>query len=384
MVTPARRVLWQPFFYLSEHWNGMDEHMLHLSRHLDRADYELLLLTHASDGPQAASLAARAGLRAVPAPRAAGSSPLSRIRSLRTLYSREAIDLLHLHSPTVGGQFAAALAARLAGVRVVVATYHQVQMETAGARARAINYLAHSHLISQTVAVSGGVRQSLVRRAGLPTRRVQVIHNGIEAPLPVQDAETPGIPPRRPGEVRLGYFGRLSPEKGLRVVLEAMADLTARTPGVRLLIAGDGPQRAELTALCARLGLADCVSFLGFRPDARAIMTRVDVVVHAPLYEGFGLAVLEAMAAGRPVVVTDAPGGLSEIVSADENGLVVPAESPGALADALQRLVQDPAARHRLGKHGAERFQEGFTAARMAASVARLYADELERFAPSR
>jgi glycosyltransferase involved in cell wall biosynthesis len=384
MAAPALRVLWQPFFYLSEHWNGMDEHMLHLSRHLDRTRYDLLLLTHESDGPQTTSLAAQARLRAVPAPPGAGSSLLERIRSLRALYRREAIDLLHLHSPTVGGQFAAALAARLAGVRAVLATYHQVQMETASARARAINRLTHSRLIDATVAVSNGVRQSLARHTGVPTHRVRVIHNGIDAPLSVQSVEPAVMPPRWEGEVRLGYFGRLSPEKGLRVLLDAMADLTASTPAVRLLIAGDGPQRAELAAHSARLGLADRVDFLGFRPDARAIMARVDVVVHTPAYEGFGLAVLEAMAAGRPVVVTDAPGGLSEIVSAEENGLVVPTGSPAALADALRRLVHDPVARQRLGERGAARFRTGFTAAHMAASVSRLYDEALDRFGPNR
>ena len=113
--------------------------------------------------------------------------------------------------------------------------------------------------------------------------------------------------------------------------------------------------------------------FLGFREDARALMGAVDVVVHAPAYEGFGLVVLEAMAAGKPVVVNDAPGGVTEIVLAEETGLVVPLDSAPALADALQRLVADPRARERLGQQGALRFQMHFTAGRMAGAVAGLY-----------
>src|SRR5688500_7615312 len=120
-LRPAR-VLWQPFFYLPERWNGIDEHLLLLARYLDPKRYELLLLTHETDGPQSATLARRAGIRTVAAPYAPGASFLTRVRALRQLYRREGIDLLHLHGPVVGGQLAPTLAARLAGVSGVLAT----------------------------------------------------------------------------------------------------------------------------------------------------------------------------------------------------------------------------------------------------------------------
>ncbi len=376
------RVLWHPFFFLPERWNGMDEVLLLLSRHLDRSRFDLLVLGHESDGPQTATLAARAGLRLIPAPYRAGTPALSRLRALRSLYRAEGIDLLHFHSPVAGGQLVPALAARLAGVRASVATYHQVQPWLLPPRARALNRVTHTRLIDHTMAVSEGVRQTLDARTGVPAGRVQVLHNGIDPAPAARPPVAPALPWREPGTVLLGCFGRLSPEKGLPVVLQAMALLQERCPQAHLLIAGDGPQRGELQTLTDSLGLAGRVHFLGFREDARALMGAVDVVVHAPAYEGFGLVVLEAMAAGKPVVVNDAPGGVTEIVLAEETGLVVPLDSASALADALQRLVADPRARERLGQQGALRFQMHFTADRMAGAVAGLYERYLGPGAP--
>jgi glycosyltransferase involved in cell wall biosynthesis len=383
-VRPAR-VLWQPFFYFPERWNGIDEHLLLLARHLDRKRYELLLLTHESDGPQSALLAQRAGIRTVAAPYAPRASFLTRLRALRRLYRQEGIDLLHLHSPVVGGQLAPTLAARLAGAAGVLATYHQVQPWIQSRRTRLLNAFIHTLLMCRTLAVSEDVRATMAARTGVPAAQVEVVHNGIDASASGSARSAlapPGLPPRRPDEVRLGCFGRLSPEKGLEVVLEAMGRLATVCPEARLLIAGDGPKRPTLVDLAERLGITDRVEFLGFRDDARDIMASVDIVVHAPAYEGFGLVVLEAMDASRPVVVNDAPGGLKDTVVPEQTGLVVPSGSATALAAALQRLVGDPAARRRLGEAGRARFLERFTAPRTADVVAGQYQAVLRQRRP--
>ncbi|MGH2353212.1 MAG: glycosyltransferase, partial [Chloroflexota bacterium] len=310
------RVLIHPFYFLPEQWNGMDEHLLLLSRHLDRSRFELLLLTHPTDGPQSQALAERAGIRAIAAPYGSGAGFRQRVAALRALYARERVDLVHLHSPAAGGQAASALAARLAGVKATLATYHQVQAQRLSAKSRLVNSLTHRFLVRRTMAVSRGVKETLVSAAGLPMAKIDVVHNGIDRPSPVDGtgAVPAGLPARVPGEVWLAYFGRLSPEKGLKGVLQALARLAPCCPEARLLIAGDGPERTDLESLAAELAIADRVHFLGWRADARAIMEQVDVVVHAPVYEGFGLAVLEAMAAGRAVVGNDSPGGVSEII----------------------------------------------------------------------
>ena len=351
----------------------MDEHLLLLARHLDRGQFELLVLTHPTDGPQTHLLAERADIRAIPAPYPPHAGALTRLAALRALYRNERIDLLHLHSPAAGGQWVPVLAARLTGVPVA-ATYHQVQAIRLPVKTRLINYVIHRWLIASTVAVSRGVKASLARAAGLPERRITVIHNGIDrTEEPRVAAGSPALPARAPGEVRIGYFGRLSPEKGLAVVLQALANLAVQCPQAHTLIVGDGPERERLEAITRLLAIEDRVSFLGFRPDARALMAEVDIIVHTPVYEGFGIVVLEAMAAGRPVVVNDSPGGLTEIVTHGETGLVVPANSPSALAAALAQLCADPEARRRLGQQGLARYEERFSARAMAERVAALY-----------
>jgi glycosyltransferase involved in cell wall biosynthesis len=203
-----------------------------------------------------------------------------------------------------------------------------------------------------------------------------VVHNGIETGEP--DIEAAALP-KRNGEVLIGYFGRLSPEKGVPGLLDALALLARRCPRARTVIVGDGQDRAMLEAMALRLGIEDRVQFLGFRADARQLMKQVDLVAHVPVYEGFGMVVVEAMAAGRPVVGNDAPGGVSEIVVHGETGLIVPTGSAEALAQALAYLVESPQERARLGQNGRVRQQRLFSARSMVERIEETYTHVLGR-----
>jgi glycosyltransferase involved in cell wall biosynthesis len=373
-----RRVLLQPFLFLAESWNGIDEHLLQLSNHCDRARLELALLVHDTDGPQTPSLAARAGMRPVPAPYPSGASAARRLAALRALHAAEGWDLVHLHSPTAAGLGPAALAARLAGVPATLVTYHQVQPDRHPWRTRAINRALHAGVIRAAIAVSHGVRSTLIANAGIPGGRIAVIPNGVDvAPGPAHhetcDAAPAGLGERGPREIRIGYFGRLSPEKGVDLLLDAVRLLADRLPTARTFVVGEGPERLALEARAESLGLAGRVRFLGFRADARALMRQVDIVLHVPRYEGQGLAVVEAMAAERPVVASDAPGGLSEVVVDGETGLLVSTGSAAATAEAVERLAADPRERERLGRNGRRRVEERFAAQCMAARTLAVY-----------
>jgi glycosyltransferase involved in cell wall biosynthesis len=366
-----RRILFHPYFFFPEAWNGIDEHLRLLAKYLDPAQFELMVLEHTNDGPQTALLAARAAIRLIAAPEPGRSGPAARLMALRSLYARERVDVLHFHSPVAGGQSIPAVAARLAGVPLTLATYHQIQPARLPRRTRMVNAVTHTLLVDKTIAVSRDVQQTLARATGVPARRVSVIHNGID---PVESTGSLGkLPTRREGEVWIGYFGRLSPEKGVGGLLGALAVLPSDGPPIRTLIVGDGPERAALVAAAERLGVSNRVAFLGFRSDARKIMEQVDMVVHVPVYEGFGLVVVEAMAASRAVVVNDAPGGLPEIAQHGETGIVVPAGDAHALARALASLALDPEARARMGRAGRARYERLFSARAMAERTAELY-----------
>jgi glycosyltransferase involved in cell wall biosynthesis len=169
---------------------------------------------------------------------------------------------------------------------------------------------------------------------GLGARDVRVIPSGVDLPVEVgAEADPPEVL----------YAGRLSPEKGILELVEAAA-------GLNLVVAGDGPLRSRVPGA------------QGFVPhdELQRLYARAAVVACPSRREGFGVACLEAMAHGRPVVAT-AVGGLRDLVIDGETGLVVPARDPAALRAALERLLGDPELRHRLGEAGRRRAGEGFS-----------------------
>src|SRR5204862_1696003 len=170
----------------------------------------------------------------------------------------------------------------------------------------------------------------------------------------------------------LGTLGRLDSQKGFDVLLRALVDV----PEARLVVVGDGPERAALERLAAELSLAERVRFEGWREDARRYLTTFDVFVLPSRFEGFPLAVVEAMLARLPVVAS-AVGSVPEAVREGKTGLLVPPEEPAALAVALQRLLAAPSLRLRLGDQGRALALDRFTSAAMARSFERLYEEIL-------
>jgi glycosyltransferase involved in cell wall biosynthesis len=364
-----RRILVLPFYFLPEVWNGIDEHLLLLSR-LNPSKYQLAVLCQANDGPQTQTLAKRAGIELLTAPYEPGTPGPQRCLRLRRLLRAQRFTVLHMHSPVAGGQFWPALAAKMAGVKTAV-TYHQVQPWRMPLKTRLLNRFTHSRLVDRTIAVSGAVQRTLQTSAGLLEPQLEIISNAID--LTPQTEEAGDTLPRMPvGAIRLGYFGRLSPEKGLAILLQGMALIPA-SRRAHLFLAGDGPQREELVSLARTLKIEERVTFLGFRSDARALMTQMDAVIHVPEYEGFGLVILEAMAAGRALIVNDAPGGMTELVSDGVNGLVVPAGSPGRLASAIETLAVDESLRSYLGANGLKICSERYAAPLFGERMERLY-----------
>jgi glycosyltransferase involved in cell wall biosynthesis len=363
------KVLFMPFFFLPETWNGIDEHLLLLTRFLDRENYHLAVLKQENHGPQTDLLAARAGIELIEAPFGGVESGPSRSNKLARLLRDREFSILHMHSPSAGGQLWPALGARKAGVRAI-ATYHQVQAWRMPVKTRLLNRITHAFLVDRTTAVSSAVERTLRTNGGLGRVPLQVLANGIDLATPPGAAD---LPPRRAGEVRFGYCGRLSPEKGLDVLLRGFALIKDSLPQTRLFLAGDGPQRQELERTAARLGLTERVVFLGFRADSRAVISEMDIVVHVPVYEGFGLVMLEAMAASKPLIVNDAPGGMTDLVKDGVNGRIVAAGSADQLAHAMASLAADEAQRTRLGLGGLRICSASYSAPSFAKRVESVY-----------
>jgi glycosyltransferase involved in cell wall biosynthesis len=244
---------------------------------------------------------------------------------------------------------------------------------TARARARSRAYaLGVRGSGARLVAVSESARQEVLRRDGYDPDRVVVIHNGV-ARRPAPGAgpyvrEQLGIGADEPV---VGMVSTLRPVKGHEVAIEAMAEITRRVPGARLVVVGEGESRPALERAAAQVG--PVVKFAGFRDDVMPVLDAFDVLAHPSRQEAFPTTLLEAMAAGVPQVAT-AVGGIPEIVEDGHTGLLLaPPPEPAALADRVVSLLQDPARREELAAAGRERFAERFGADGWARRLRALY-----------
>jgi glycosyltransferase involved in cell wall biosynthesis len=170
----------------------------------------------------------------------------------------------------------------------------------------------------------------------------------------------------------IGAVGRLEPVKGFGFLLHAAAKVRARFPDLRVELAGSGTDERRLRSLAEQIGLDDSVSFPGWQEDVNALHRRWQVLAQPSLHEGFGLAALEGMAAGLPVVAS-ATGGLPELVEDERTGFLVPVGDVEALAGRLARLLEDEALRLRMGEAARRRAAASFSVDEMAARMAAVY-----------
>ena len=211
---------------------------------------------------------------------------------------------------------------------------------------------------------SEAVRRLALAEVGGDARTYVTIHNGVDvARFGSSRTVTRADVGLRDGVPVIGTVGRLiEPEKGIAVLLQGVARLAGPPAPLacQLLIVGDGPARGQLQELVERLGISSRVVFAGMRRDIADVLPLVDVFVMPSLSEGFGIAIVEAMAAGLPVVASDV-GGIPEIVQHGETGLLVPPGDPAALAAALHELVTRPDRARALGACGRQRARERFS-----------------------
>lgn len=282
-------------------------------------------------------------------------------------------DIVHLH--TGRAAWLGGLAAWLAGVPAIV-TRRMDRPVRRGWRTRVI----YERLTRRTAAISPGVGDLLVA-GGVPRARVALIPSAVDRERLRQRRDRATVRAAQGAgadEVVLLALSALVRRKGLDVLLAALASLAGRGMRPYLWIAGDGSERDPLRAQVERLGLGSRVQILGRRDDVGDLLAACDVMVLPSRREGLGVAALEAMAAGRPVVAS-AVGGLADAVANGRSGLLVPPDDPAALARALEQLLRDAPLRARLGAAGPARVAEGFLPEQMVEAYERIYRQVLEQ-----
>ncbi|MEA2375010.1 MAG: hypothetical protein QOD53_1473 [Thermoleophilaceae bacterium] len=287
------------------------------------------------------------------------------------LLRRERIDVLHSHK--FGSNVWAAALAPLARVPLFVAHEHTWSFE-----GQPVRRFLDRELIARSseafLAVSREDRRRMIEVERIRPEAVTFVPNGID-PLPPGDGERvrrelgigPGVPV-------VGAVAVLRPQKALDVLLRAVAALTPEFPALRVLIAGEGPERAALESLAAELGIASNVTLLGQRSDVPDLLAALDMAVSSSSYEGTPLAMMEYMDAGLPVVATRV-GGVPDLIDDGEHGLLVEPGDPGALAAAIGELLRDPARARAMGGRGRERRRAEFSIEATVRRLERLYED---------
>jgi len=275
----------------------------------------------------------------------------------------EGVDLLHTNEC---GCMESVLAARLAHVPKVIATYHtdSAYDVLAGRLTPGYRILEQltNRLLDQAIAVSESTRQDRVRNTRIPASRVITIHNGIDPDkfIPPADAQDAcamlGLPINR---VLIGSVGQLQRYKGFDVLLQAFAAAAGDVPQADLVIAGAGPALGELESLVARLGLRSRVHFLGFQSNIPLVLAALDLYVMASRCEALPYALLEAMVAKLPVIATTV-GGIPEVIEDGVSGLLVPPGRADCLSKALLQMLRSESLRHRAGIGARERVVQRF------------------------
>ena len=292
----------------------------------------------------------------------------------------ENVSLIHTHEFTANVY--GALVARLAGIPVV-ATVHGKNYYWENARRR----IAYRRLAKwgRMVAVSRDIREFLAEHVGIKKERIEVIHNGIN--VDAFDCQHEATAHKSAlglcGDGRIiGMIGSLYPVKGHRYLLGALPRILAACPDTTVLLIGRGELDSSLKALAKDLGVDQRVHLLGLRSDISALLSIMDVFVQPSISEGLSIALLEAMAAAKPVVASHV-GGNPELVSDGETGCLVPPQDENALATTIVSLLQNPQMARILGENGRRRVCADFTLDRMIDKYVTLYENSIANHASS-
>jgi glycosyltransferase involved in cell wall biosynthesis len=292
------------------------------------------------------------------------------------LLKNEQPDIIHTHLPRA--DFAGALGHLLYPCIPWVCSIHDIYSKSWSGSWTLALFNRVWQRSDALIAISQAVKDWLVQERHIPFTKVTVIHYGIEAEryrhlsTDFQDSGN-----AREGQV-IGAIGRLEPRKGHAILIRAMPGVLQQVPQASLLIAGHDPWKygQVLKAAIAGLDLKQQVQLLGFRDDVPGFLQTLDVFALASHSEGFGQVIIEAMAAGKPVVASKIPT-LMEIVVEGETGLLVEPENPKAFAEAICWLLTHPHEARAMGKRGQERVRSHFSAERMAAQTLAIYRELL-------
>ena len=372
-------------------------HVSYLSKGLDESGYETTLVAGqvGRDEGSMEYVTDELGLKPIYVPElrreitpfvdsVAARHVLALIRKLRP-------DVLHTHTAKAGavGRVAAMMAGR-DRPKAVVHTFHGHVLRGYFSPFRTAAFLRLEQSLARVtdalVAVSPQVRDDLVGLSVAPAARFVVVRLGLDLEGRLAAPLDGGAALRRELELSadsfvVSWLGRMTEIKRVDVLLNAFAEFRASNPAAALVLVGDGPLRSVLETQAAGLGISGACRFTGFRGDVGSIYAASDAVALTSANEGTPVTMIEAQAAGVPVVSTDV-GGVRDVIPAEAAEFIVPSDDASAVAARLVKLAADPVLRGRLGEAGRARTASRYSVPRLVADVDHLYRELLQQAAP--
>jgi glycosyltransferase involved in cell wall biosynthesis len=297
-------------------------------------------------------------------------------RRLAEIVRRERVDVLHAHQYS---PFFYAAASRWFGSRPpVLFTEHGRAFPDYPRRKRMLANRVLLRSRDRVMAVGEAVRQALIHNEGIAPKRVEVIYNGI--PLErfaarLTASERAAVRAEigvEPDDLVVIQVARLDYLKDHATAIRTIERVAGRWPTARLVLVGDGPERGKIEDLVRQRAMGENVRLLGQRADIPRLLAASDIVLLTSISEGIPLTLIEAMAAGRPVVSTGV-GGVAEVVVDGQTGLLAPAGDDETLAEHILRLADDPGRRDRMRRSGRRRADELFSESRMHEAYHHIY-----------
>jgi glycosyltransferase involved in cell wall biosynthesis len=347
---------------------GSERVVYDIARKLDRGRYRVHLVSF-DDGPLRAAYEGL-GVRVHVIPRKDSSFPGFILR-LNRIIRNESIRIANPHH--FGPLLNTFVAAQGTGAKIVYTEHSRWQPEALNPLYKTLNRLMLRRA-DAVVAVSGQIRSYYLRELPMRGERVHLIPNGIDVPA-FRRKEGGGLRQELGiGEdaTVIGMVANLRPEKNHKLLIQAFSDLAGAFPDIRLLLAGLDVMDGEVQRFASKVAHGDRVLFLGPRDDVPGLLGIMDIFCLPSVYEGLPLTVLEAMAAGVPVVGSDVLG-INEVIEDGVNGLLFRSGDCRALIGTLERLLKDPSLRARLSAAGRSFVEERYSLEQAAGSYDRLF-----------
>jgi len=347
---------------------GAERVAINIAANIDSSRFESTILTIEGLGPFRTILD-DFGLEYITLEKGSGTRPSLFFKVAREVMKRK-IDIVTTHN--YGPLFYGGIGARLAGVKNLLHVDHARAFPS---KRNIVSEKLLSSMAYKVIAVSNELKGNLMKYEGMRFEDIDIILNGIDEKQFNINFDK-NLKKTQLGlnknHIIIGVGVRLAEQKGLAYLIDAAKIIREKRNDFQVVIGGDGPMREELEKRSISLGLSDCIRFLGARLDLNEIIQLFDIYALSSVWEGLPLCILEAMAARCSIVATHV-GGVPDVISHNDNGLLVAPKDPNQLAAAIELLMNNPSKRVEFGNKAYEVFIENYSAKKMADTYASYY-----------